>query len=74
MGFFKKKTVKVWAGVNKDGKLSLHAEQPVKNEETGRWESKLPFVNSVMYKELSAMFAKTEINFDCPCQFFEINV
>lgn len=74
MGFFKKKTIKIWIGVNKNGKISMHAEQPVKNEKTGRWESKMPFLNSVLYNEFSNMFQKTELNFDTPPQFLEINI
>ena len=56
MNFFKKKSIKVWAGVNKNGKLSMHAEQPVRDEDRGIWVSKLPFVNSVLYAQVAAIF------------------
>ena len=49
MSFFKKKSIKVWAGVNKNGKLSMHAEQPIRDEVRGIWVSKLPFVYSILY-------------------------
>ena len=61
MSFFKKKSIKVWAGVNKNGKLSLHGEQPIRDEDRGIWVSKLPFVNSVLYDQVATMFEKANI-------------
>lgn len=69
-----KKTIKVWAGINKDRSLSLHSVEPKRNDKAGIWESNAPYLNSVLYNELSAMFEKTELNFNTPCQFFEINL
>lgn len=74
MNFFKKKSVKVWAGVNKNGKLSMHGEQPVRDEIRGIWVSKLPFVNSVLYGQVSKMFEKANISWTNDCEFLEFQL
>lgn len=74
MSFFKKKSIKVWAGVNKNGKLSMHGEQPVRDEERGIWVSKLPFVNSVLYNQISTMFEKANITWTNDCEFLEFQL
>ena len=74
MSFFKKKSIKVWAGVNKNGKLSLHAEQPVRDEVRGIWSSKLPFVNSVLYTQIAKMFEKSNITWTNDCEFLEFQL
>ena len=74
MSFFKKKSIKVWAGVNKNGKLSMHSEQPVRDEERGIWVSKLPFVNSVLYAQVSTMFEKANITWTNDCEFLEFQL
>ena len=74
MSFFKKKSIKVWAGVNKNGKLSLHGEQPVRDEDRGIWVSKLPFVNSVLYNQVATMFEKANITWTNDCEFLEFQL
>ena len=74
MSFFKKKSIKVWAGVNKNGKLSLHGEQPVRDEGRGIWVSKLPFVNSVLYDQVATMFEKANITWTNDCEFLEFQL
>ena len=74
MNFFKKKSIKVWAGVNKNGKLSLHGEQPVRDEDRGIWVSKLPFVNSVLYDQVATMFEKANITWTNDCEFLEFQL
>jgi hypothetical protein len=74
MNFFKKKSIKVWAGVNKNGKLSLHGEQPVRDDDRGIWVSKLPFVNSVLYDQVATMFEKANITWTNDCEFLEFQL
>lgn len=69
-----RKTVKLWVGVNRNGKISMHTQEPKRNEILGIWESSSPFVNFVVYENLSKMFSKTPINFNCPCEIIEINL
>ena len=51
MSGLKKRQLTVWAAINKNGSLSLHTEEPIRNEDTGIWVSKSPFVNSVLFGE-----------------------
>ena len=74
MGFLKKKSIEVWVGVNKNGKISMHTKEPTKNEDFGIWVSGSPFVNSVLYKNLSEMIEKTQMNWQSPCEVFQINL
>ena len=74
MNLLKKKSIKIWAGVNKNGNLSLHAEQPVRDEERGIWVSKLPFVNSVLYPQIASMFEKSNITWGNDCEYLEFQL
>ena len=38
----KNKTITVWVGVNKNGKISMHTVEPTRNEKTGKWMSNSP--------------------------------
>lgn len=70
----KKKTITVWVGVNKNGKISMHTVEPTRNEKTGKWTSNSPFVNSVLYQNLSDVFEKTQMSWESSCEIFQINV
>jgi len=60
----KSKTVEVWFAVNKNGFVGMYNEQPVRNEETGKWESKFPFVNSLAYDQIVALVEKAQMNWN----------
>jgi hypothetical protein len=49
----------------------MHGEQPVRDDVRGIWVSKLPFVNSVLYNQVSAMFEKANITWTNDCEFLE---
>ena len=70
----KKKTITVWVGVYKNGKISMHTVEPTRNEQTGKWMSNSPFVNSVLYQNLSDVFEKTQMSWESSCEIFQINV
>lgn len=74
MGLFKKKTVLIWIAVNKNGKLTMHATEPSRDEDLGIWISDMPFVNSVLYDNLSKMISKTPMNWESDPQPFQFNV
>lgn len=74
MRLFKKNTVTVWVGVNKNGSISLHTVEPNRNEDLGIWISESPFVNSVIYANLSPMIEKTQMNWESSCEVFQINI
>ena len=52
----------------------MHAEQPVRDEDCGIWVSKLPFVNSVLYAQVAAMFEKANITWTNDCEFLEFQL
>lgn len=74
MMFFKRKSITVWIGVNKNGKISMHTVEPTRNEHIGVWESSSPFVNSVLYNNLSATIEKTPMNWESSCEVFQIQL
>ena len=74
MNLFKRKSIKVWCGINKNGKLSMHAEQPTRDEDRGIWVSNFPFVNSVLYGQLFTMFEKANITWANDCEFLEFQL
>lgn len=74
MSELKKRQLTVWAAINKNGSLSLHTEEPIRNEDTGIWVSKSPFINSVLYKDLSNMIEKTPMNWESNPQPFQLSI
>ena len=74
MSFLKRKTINVWVGVNRNGSLSMHTEQPIKDEERGIWVSNKPFINSVIYNDLSNTIQKTNLSFESSPEFLKINI
>jgi len=67
------KTVKLWAGVNKNGWVSLHNEQPTRNEAQGKWVSKSPFCNQNVQKQFTEMMAKVKMTWEAEPEYFELN-
>lgn len=74
MKFLKRKSIDIWVGINKNGKISMHTTEPTRNEITGTWISNSPFVNSVLYKNFSNMLEKTPMNWESSCEVFSINL
>jgi hypothetical protein len=68
------KTIKVWIAINKNGKLTLHGEYPVRDEKNGKWTSKYPFINSILYKELSNMISKSSLTWESDPEYMETNL
>ena len=70
----KKKSITVWLGVNKNGKISIHTEEPIRDEEHGVWKSNSPFLNSVLYANLSQMIERTQMNWESGYEIFQIQI
>ena len=68
------KTVKVWVAVNKNQSIVMFSEEPKRNKNLGKWESNKPFVNSVLYKDLSNMIEKTPMNWESNPQPFQLSI
>jgi len=70
----KKKSITVWLGVNKNGHISIHTEEPIRDEEHGVWKSNSPFLNSVIYANLSQMIERTQMNWESGYEIFQIQL
>lgn len=66
------KSIQLWIGVNKNCTISIHAIEPVRNELTGRWESKFPFCNSIIQKQFDDMIRKIGLTWENECEYIEI--
>lgn len=58
------KSIQVWFAVNKSGFIVLSLDEPKRNEKTGKWDSKYPFISSKVNQEISDLIEKTKINWD----------
>lgn len=64
----------IWFCVNRDNKVKMFLDEPVKNEKTGRYEGKSPYVNTLLYKDISEVVKQTKMTFDTEPQAIEIRV
>ena len=69
----KQKSMTVWFAINKSGFVSLFAEEPKRNEETGKWDSKFPFVNSLVYDQVVALVEKAGLKWESEPECININ-
>lgn len=69
-----KKTLEIWVAVNKNGDVRMFADEPVRNNDTGKWESKHPFVNCIMQKEFEELCTKTKITWEMDPNPFVLNI
>lgn len=67
-----KKILKLWVGVNDDGFVSLHTEQPIRNEKTKKWVSSSPFCNSIMQRQFEELVKESNMSWKNDVEFFEI--
>lgn len=64
----------IFIGVNKSGSASLHAVEPSRNEQTGKWESYRPYVNSIIQKNMNDMIRHSNMTWAMDPEFIEINI
>lgn len=67
-------TISIYLAVNKNGDVRMFTDEPKRNEATGKWESKHPFVNSVLYKEFVELVSKTNINWEHEPENFQLEI
>ena len=70
----KMKTQKIWVAVNKNGDIRMFNDEPKKNIKTGKWESKRPYVNSLLFNEVKSIIEHSSFTWECEPNFFEIQV
>ena len=59
-----KKTLTVWFAVNKNGFIGIYSDEPKRNIETGKWESKFPFINSLIYDQICQLVEKAKLDWN----------
>lgn len=62
----------VWFAINKNGKVVMFTEEPKKNEQKGIWESKFPYINSILYKDICEISKQAKMTFETEPQYIEI--
>lgn len=67
-------TVTVWFAVNKNGYVNMHLVEPIKNEKTGKWESKYPFVNSIVYDGIKKLVEKSKMNWQSEAEALTLQI
>lgn len=70
----KLKSVTVWFAVNRNGNVRMFLDNPKKNVEKGIWESNLPYVNSVIYKDITRVVQQAHMSFDSNPEVLEIQI
>lgn len=68
------KTIKIWCGINKDGILSIHSVEPTRNNVLGIWTSNAPYVNSILYSQMTKLLKNASLTFNNDPEYFEINM
>ena len=68
------KTLKIWVGVNGNGFVCIHAEQPHRDDKNRRWISTAPFCNSLLQEQLEYVIKKANLTWNDDIEYFEIPI
>ena len=66
-------TIKVWAGVNKNGFLVLFTKEPKRNVAAGKWEGEM-YINSAIYKMLTNLVEQAKMSWENEAEYFEFEI
>ena len=66
--------ITIWFAVNKNGFVGLYADEPKRNNELGKWESKHPFVNSIIYEQIVNLAEKSNLTWDKDPECIQIKI
>ena len=69
-----KNNMVIFIGVNKNGEASLHTIEPTRNENTGKWVSLRPYVNSFIHNNMNRMIKHSNMTWNMEPEFIEINL
>ena len=70
----KLKSIQIWFAVNRNGNVRMFLENPTKNISKGIWESKSPYVNSVMYKDIARVVQQAHMTFENNPEIIEMQI
>lgn len=64
----------IWFCVNRNGKVKMFLDEPIKNEKLGIYEGKSPYVNTLIYKDMCEVVKQAKMSFDTDPQAIEIQI
>lgn len=64
------KNMQIWMGINKDGFVSLHCEEPVRDGD--KWKSIKPFCNSIIQNQFEDLAKRAQMTWESGCEVFEL--
>lgn len=67
-------TQQIWAAVNKDGFIMLFTGEPVRDDESGKWIGKYPYINSNVYPQFCDLIKKSKMSWKSEPEMFEIQM
>lgn len=68
------KSINVWFAVNKNGKVRMFLDNPTKNVVSGKWDSKYPYVNSKLYKDIIQVVQQAKMTFENDPEVIQIQI
>lgn len=66
----KVKNKQVWLGVNKNGFVCLHCEEPIRDG--NKWKSNKPFCNSILQQQFNDLVKRAQLTWENECEVFEL--
>lgn len=69
-----KKTIPLWICINRNGTMVVHAAQPIRDEEIGKWVSRHIFCNNSLYEKLSEIVDRLQLTWNSEPEFIEIEI
>lgn len=65
-----KENFQIYMGVNKNGFVCLHCEEPVR--EGDKWKSNKPFCNSIAQERFEDLVKRAQMTWEHDCEVFEL--
>ena len=66
--------LQIWVGVNNNGFISIHGEEPHRDNIYKKWVSNALICNSKLYKEVTNLVEKSKMSWESDSALLEIQV
>ena len=66
--------MQIFIGVNKNKTVSLHTIEPTRCNDTGKWVSSRPYINSAVQKNIDNMIAHSSMTWQMEPEIIEIDL
>lgn len=70
----KNSSMLIWFCCDKNQRVQMFLDEPVRNTKLGKFEGKYPYVNSVIYKDFCEVVKQAKMNFNTEPQVIEIQI